>query len=578
MYVTKVPNRGSPPAVLLRESYREGGKNKNRTLKNLSGWPEEKVEALSRVLKGLPPKISLETAFEIIRSLPHGHVAAVLGTLRSLGIEELIDPEPSRNRSLATAMIAARVIEPSSKLGTARGLRAATCSSSLGEVCSVDRCDEDDLYAAMDWLIERQEGIERGLARRHLQASTLVLYDVSSAAFEGKTCPLGAIGHARDGVKGRRQIVYGLMTTTEGIPVGIEVFKGNTADPATLSGQIRKLKDQFGLTHVVLTGDRGMITKARIREELEPAGLDWVTALRAPALKMLLRGGPIQLSFFDEHDMAEVTHPDYPGERFIVCKNPEVGEDRRRTRQELLAATERDLQAIVVATRRARRPLRGRDRIAVRASRALGRYKVGKHFEIEVQDDSFSYRRKEAKITEEAALDGLYVVRTRVPQAVLSTEQVVSVYKRLDAVERAFRAFNSELDVRPIHHRREDRVRAHLLTCMLAYYVRWHMADRLASMLFKDDDRQAAEAKRSSPVAPAARSDSALSKARRKRNQSGEPVHSFTTLLKDLSTIVVNRVQVVGADSGSFQVVTTPTHTQRKAFELLQVSPRFGYD
>jgi hypothetical protein len=578
MYIARIPNRGSPPAILLRESYREDGKVRTRTIANLSHWPAKKLEAFERSLKGLPAAGRLEGAFEVTRSLPHGHVAAVLGTIRSLGLEELIEAEPSRKRDLVTAMIAGRVIEPSSKLGMTRGLRTATCSSSLGEVCSVDRCDEDDLYDAMDWLIGHQMKIEQGLAKRHLTANTLVLYDVSSAAFEGKTCPLGAIGHARDGVKGRRQIVYGLLTTTEGIPVAIEVFKGNTADPDTLSSQIKKLKERFDLSHVVVAGDRGMITKARIREELEPAGLDWITALRAPALKVLLRSGPIQLSFFDEHDMAEISHPDYPGERFIVCKNPRVGEDRRRTRDELLAATERALDEVVAATRRVSRPLRGRERIAVRVSKALGKYKVGKHFEIELQEDSFSYRRNEAKIAEEAALDGFYVVRTRVPQSVLSAGEAVSVYKRLDAVERAFRAFNSDLDVRPIHHRLETRVKAHLLLCMLAYYVMWHMADRLAPMLFKDDDREAAQGKRSSPVAPAERSDSALSKARKKHDQAGQPVHSFRTLLKDLSTVVVNRIQPIEQGLGSFRVFTTPTDLQRKAFELLQVSLRTGYD
>jgi hypothetical protein len=577
MHVERVPNRGSRPAFLLRESYRQDGKVKKRTFGNISHLPTEQIDGIRRVLKGLPPTTGLEEAFEVTRSLPHGHAAAVLGTLRSLGLEELVDEQPSRRRNLVTAMIVARVIEPASKLATGRELRAATCSSSLGEVCGVDRCDEDDLYDAMDWLVERQEAIERGLAERHLEASTLVLYDVSSAAFEGKTCPLGAIGHARDGVKGRRQIVYGLLTTTEGIPVAIEVFKGNTADPVTLSPQIQKLKGQFGLSHVVLAGDRGMITKARIQKELEPAGLDWITALRAPALKVLLRSGPIQLSFFDDHDMAEISHPEYPGERFIVCKNPHVGADRRRTREELLAATERDLRAIVAATNRPRRPLRGRDHIAVRASRALARHKVGKHFEINVQEDSFSFTRNEAKIAEEAALDGFYVIRTNVPQAVLSTEAAVSTYKRLDAVERAFRAFNSDLDVRPIHHRLEDRVKAHLLICMLAYYVMWHMANRLAPILFKDHDRQAAEAKRSSPVASAERSDSALSKARTKRSQAGEPVHSFTTLMKDLATIVVNRIQPAGVGSASFQIITRPTDSQRTAFELLGVSPHLGY-
>jgi len=576
MYVDEVPNRNSPPAFLLRESYREDGTVRKRTVGNISHLPREQIDGIRRVLKGLPAGPGLQGAFEISRSLPHGHVAAALGTLRSLGLEELIDPVPSRNRNLATAMITARVIEPGSKLATARGLRAATRSSSLGEVCSVDRCDEDDLYDAMDWLLERQDAIEQGLARRHLGASTLVLYDVSSAAFEGKTCPLGAIGHARDGVKGRKQIVYGLLTTTEGIPVGIEAFAGNTGDPTTVAPQVRKLKERFGLSHVVVVGDRGMITKARIREDLEPAGLDWITALRAPTVQTLLAAGPIQLSFFDDHDLVEITdHPDYPGERFMICKNPNVGHDRWRKRNELLAATERDLQKVVEATRRGRQPLRGKDCIGMRVGRVLGRRGMGKHFEIEIQEDSFSYRRRETHIAEEAALDGLYVIRTRVPREVLSAEAVVSTYKRLDAVERAFRAFNSDLDIRPIHHRRDDRVKAHLLLCMLAYYVMWHMANRLAPVLFKDHDQDAARAGRSSPVAPAVRSDAALRKARRKRTEDGDPVHSFATLLKDLSTVVVNRI--APASGVTFDVITTPTDLQHRAFQLLGVPAGLGY-
>lgn len=576
MYITRVPNRNSPPAVLLRESYREGSKTKNRTLANLSRWPDEKVEALSRVLKGLPPAVSLETAFEITRSRSHGHVAAVLGTVRSLGVDKILDASSSRKRDLVTAMIVARVMEPAPKLATARGLRTATRTSSLGEVLSVSGCEEDDLYEAMDWLLERQEAIERRLARRHLKDGTLVLYDVSSAAFEGSSCPLGAIGHARDGVKGRRQIVYGLLTTTDGVPVAIETFAGNTADPATLSVQVEKLKKRFRLSHVALVGDRGMITKARITKELAPAGLDWITALRAPAISVLAKSGAIQLSLFDDRDLAEISHPDYEGERLVVCRNPNMTDERRRKREALLTSTERALDRIMAATRRERRRLHGAAAIGLRVGRVLNRYKVGKHFRIEIGEDTLSYQRNDERIAEEAALDGLYVLRTSIPREDLAAPEVVSLYKRLENVERVFRGFNSDLDVRPIHHRRGDRVRAHLLLCMLGYYVMWHMAERLAPILFRDHDRGAADRVRSSPVASAVRSTAALAKASRKRTEMGEPVHSFSTLLKDLATIVLNDVQPVNPEAQPFQVITKPTELQHRAFQLLAVSPRTG--
>ncbi len=379
MYITRVPNRNSPPAVLLRESYRGGGKVKNRTVANLSSWPEAKVEALARALKGLPPA-GLESTFEIARSLPHGHVAAVLGTMRGLGLEELTDSGPSRQRDLVAAMITAAVIGGSSKLATARGLRAETAASSLGEVLGLGPCDEDDLYAAMDWLGPRQETIEDALAARHLSRGTLVLYDVSSAAFEGRTCPLGEIGHARDGVRGRLQIVYGVLTTAEGIPVAVEVFKGNTGDPSTLASQVAKLKERFSLAHVAVVGDRGMITKARIREDLKPAELDWVTALRGPAIRALVTEGAIQPTLFDETDMAEITSPDYPRERLIACYNPFLEAERARKRGELLAATEAELEKIAAATRRVRRPLRGKDDIALAVGKVINKKKVAKHF------------------------------------------------------------------------------------------------------------------------------------------------------------------------------------------------------
>jgi hypothetical protein len=576
MYVAKVPNRGSPPAVLLRESYREAGKVKNRTLANLSSWPDAKVDALSRVLKGQPAPGALEGTFEISRSLPHGHVAAVLGTLRDLGLEELIDPGPSRHRDLVTAMAVAQVTGPDSKLAIARGLRDETAASSLGEILHLGGCDEDDLYAAMDWLAGRQERIENALAARHLAGGTLVLYDVSSAAFEGRTCPLGAIGHPKDGVRGRLQIVYGLLTSKDGIPVAIEVFKGNTGDPATVASQVGKVKDRFAITRVVLVGDRGMLTAARLREDVGPADLDWITALRAPQVKALVRDGALQLSLFDETDLAEITHPDYPGERLVACKNPFLEAERARKRESLLAATEADLAKIAAACARARRPLRGKDTIALRADRVLRRRKVAKHFTIQITGDSFSYARDQDSITSEAALDGIYVLRTSVGADDLDSSEIVSSYKALANVERAFRAFNTDLDIRPIRHRTEQRVRAHVFLRMLSYYITWHMHARLAPMLFTDDDKATAQATRPSPVAPAARSPRALAKAAAKHTAGDLPVHSLQTLLRDLATICLNQIQPADPALPGFRLVTTPTSLQRQALDLLGVSYRLG--
>jgi Transposase DDE domain len=577
MYVVKVPNRESPPAILLRESYREAGKVKNRTLANLSSWPEAKVDALTRVLKGQPPPAAdLAGAFEITRSLPHGHVAAVLGTARALGLEELIDPAPSRHRDLVTAMAVAQVIAPASKLAIARGLREETAGTSLGEVLHLGSCDEDDLYAAMDYLHDRQERIQDALAAKHLAGGTLVLYDVSSAAFEGRTCPLGAIGHPKDGVRGRLQIVYGLLTSKDGIPVAIEVFKGNTGDPATVASQVGKLKDRFGITKVVLVGDRGMLTAARLREDVRPANLDWITALRAPQVKALVRDGDLQLTLFDTQDLAEITSPDFPGERLVACKNPFGEAERARKRESLLAATEADLEKIAAACARARRPLRGTDKIAVRADRVLKRRKVAKHFIVQITDDSITYARDQDSIAAEAKLDGIYVVRTSVGATDLDSGEVVSSYKALAQVERAFRALNTDLDIRPIRHRTEDRVRAHVFLRMLSYYICWHMQARLAPVLFTDDDKPAAQAARTSPVAPAIRSPRARAKAATKQTPGDLPVHSLATLLADLGTICLNTIAPADPALPGFRLVTTPTALQRQAFGLLGVSHRLG--
>jgi len=576
MYIAKVPNRGSAPAILLRESYREGGKVKNRTLANLSRWPQAKVDALSAVLKGNLAKGSFQDSFSITRSLPHGHVAAVLGTLRSLGLEELIDPVPSRNRNLITAMIVAQVIDPSSKLACARGLRSDTASSSLGEVLSLTNANSNDLYEAMDWLLPRQGDIEDALAKQHLEGGTLVLYDVSSAAFEGRTCPLGAIGHPKDGVRGRLQIIYGLLTSKEGVPLSIEVFAGNTGDPATVASQVEKICQRFNISHIALVGDRGMLTNARLKDDVIPAQLDYITALRAPAIKALAEEGAIQLSLFDNQDLFSITHPDYPGERLVACKNPLLAIERSRKRIELLAATGAELEKIRCATIRQSRPLRGKDKIALRVGKVMNHYRVAKHFAIEITEDSLTFTKKEDQIAAEAALDGIYVLRTSLGEENFTTKEVVSSYKALAQVERVFRSFNTDIDIRPIRHRSTERVRTHVFLRMLSYYVSFHMEQKLAPILFRDDDKTSAEAKRTSPVAPAMRSERALDKIHTKRTENGEPVHSFQSLMRDLATICANKVQPSTSDL-AFTVITTPTTLQHRALDLLGVSHRLGY-
>ena len=500
----------------------------------------------------------------------------MLGTARALGLEELIDPEPSRQRDLVTAMMVAQVIAPDSKLAIARGLQAGTAASSLGEVLRLGGCDEDDLYAAMDWLAARQDKIEDALAARHLAGGTLVLYDVSSAASEGRTCPLGAIGHPKDGVRGRLQIVYGLLTCKEGVPVAIEVFAGQHRRPGDGRRQVAKVKDRFGLARVVLVGDRGMLTAARLREDVRPAGLDWITALRAPQVKALVRDGALQLELFDEADLAEISSPDYPGERLVACKNPFLEAERARKRESLLAATEADLAKIAAAGSRDRaaaaRP--GQDRGARRPGAAppQGRQAL----QDRITDDHFSYARNTGSISAEAALDGIYVLRTTVDPSGLDSGEVVASYKALAQVERAFRAFNTDLDIRPIRHRTATRVRAHVFLRMLSYYLTWHLHDRLAPLLFTDDDKPAAHAARTSPVAPAARSPRALAKAAAKHTSSGLPVHSFTSLLADLATICLNQIQPADPALPAFHLVTTPTPLQRHALDLLGVSHRLG--
>jgi transposase len=570
MYIEAVPNRNSPPAILLRESFRHEGKVRKRTLCNLSGWAPAHVEGLRGVLKGgtvIPPG---QDAFTVSRSLPHGHVAAVLGTARKIGLDRILGPEGNRCRDLVLAMLAGRILDPVSKLATARTLSPATASSSLSEALGLGEVNDAELYAALDWLLERQTAIETALARRHLQNGTLVLYDVSSSYMEGRCCPLAKRGYNRDGKKGMLQIVYGLLCAPDGCPVAIEVFDGNTGDPTTLATQIEKLKQRFGLSHVVLAGDRGMITEARISEDVKSTGLDWITALRAPAIKDLLSSGTLQLTLFDQRDMASITAPDYPGERLVVCRNPDLAAERSRKREELLGATEKELARIKTAVERKRNPLRGTAEIALAVGAVLNTYKMKKHFDLTITDDAFSYARKTAEIAAEAATDGLYVVRTSLPETTLSDADTVRSYKSLARVERAFRCIKTvDLNVRPVYHWLEGRVRAHVFLCMLAYYLEWHMRQCLAPMLFDDTDKDRAEALRSSVVAQAQRSKAAVKKQMTGVTPDGLPVHSFRTLLADLATLARNTIITAINPLYPLTVVTRPTPVQQKAFDLL---------
>jgi hypothetical protein len=574
MYIERVPNRGSRPAVLLREGWREGRSVRKRTLANLSDWPAERVEALRAVLRGARVAEPLSDAFDIVRSRPHGHVAAVLGTMRRIGLEVLLERRDSEERSLCAAMIAARLLNPSSKLATARGLDPETLESTLGALLGVQDADEDDLYLAMDWLLPRQAHIEQQLAKRHLGEGALVLYDMTSTYFEGRCCPLGKLGYPRDGNKGKLQIGVGLLCSVEGCPVAVEVFEGNIGDPKTLAAQLRKLRERFMLSRVVLVGDRGMITQARINEELRGVeGIDWITALRAPAIRALVEGGSLQLSLFDQRDLGEIQDPRYPQERLVVCKNPLLAEERARKREDLLRATERDLAKVAAATARKKTRLRGKEKIGLRVGKVLGRFKMGKHFVLSFAEDSFRYDRDTASIAQEAALDGVYVLRTSVAADQLSTPDVVRSYKQLATVERAFRSLKTvDLNIRPIYHYKANRVRAHVLLCMLAYYVEWHMRRALATMLFDDDDKAQAAATRPSPVAPAVRSERALRKAANKRTDDDLAVHSFQSLLRDLATITNNRIQPRIDGAEPFDRITIPTPLQQRALQLLDVS------
>src|SRR5919197_672529 len=501
MYIESVPNRNSPPAVLLRESYREGGRTRKRTLANLSKWPPALVEGLRTLLKGGTVQAPGATAgmLTLHRALPHGHVAAVLGLARQLDLPRLLlgrgGPAAARSRDLVLAMLVQRIIAPGSKLATVRAVAPETASSSLGAVLGLGTVEEREIYAALDWLGQQQARIERALAQRHLADGTLVLYDVSSSYLEGRCCELARFGYSRDRRPDRLQIVYGLLCDRDGRPLAIEVFEGDAGDPSTLAAQIEKLKQRFRLQHVVLVGDRGMLTAARLREDLRPAGLDWITSLRAPQIQALVDAGPLQLSLFDER---------YPAERLIVCRNPLLADERRRKREALLAATERELSRVAAAIRRRHGALRGEGAIGLAVGGVIGRHKMAKHFALTITGDSFAYRRKPESIAAEARLDGIYVVRTSVPAAAMSATDAVRSYKALAHVEQAFRTLKSvDLQIRPVYHWLEPRVRAHVFLCMLAYYVEWHLRQAWAPILFDDHDRAAAERERASPVAAA---------------------------------------------------------------------------
>jgi len=582
MHIEVVPNRGSKPAVLLRESYRDGKKVRKRTLGNISQLPMDQVAAIRRILKG-EKLVAVDEAFEVVGSRLHGHVDAVLRAIKRLGLEGLLASRPCRERNLIVAMVVARILEPGSKLATTRSWHTTT----LPHLLDVADADEDDLYDAMDWLLEHQARIEKKLAAQHLKAGGLMLYDLSSSYFEGSSCPLAALGHNRDGKKGKLQVNYGLLTDARGCPVTVSVFEGNTSDGNTLMPQVQKVRDDFGIEQLVLVGDRGMISQKLISEHLSKLeGVDWLTALKGATIRKLVEEKHLQLGLFDEQRLFEFTCDEYPGERFVACRNPELAKLRAHKRQSLLEATSRALQKVRATVERAKRQRAnaktkaareradktlGKDNIGVRTGKALNQYKVGKHFVLDIRDDAFNFHIDEAKVAAEASLDGVYVVRTSVSRDRLSTDDTVRSYKSLCQVERAFRSLKTvDLKVRPIHHRLESRVRAHIFLCMLAYYVEWHLREAWRPLLFDDEDQAAKKTR--DPVAPAQRSAAAKRKARTKRLDDGTKVHSFQTLLQSLSTIVRNECRVPGApdDEPTFRIVTTPNPQQQRAYELLE--------
>ena len=574
MYIATIPNRNFPPAVLLRESYREGGRVKNRTLANLSKLPAHIIEALRRMLKG-QRLVAPEEVFEIERTLPHGHVAAVLGMLRKLKLPGIISSRANRLRDLVVSMIVSRVIHPMSKLATALGLKRETAFSSLGELLGLEEVEDREMYRAMDWLLGRKEWIESKLAERHLRQGEPVLYDVTAVYFEGRKCKLAKLMNDGKGKKNKLQIGIGLLTNREGCPVGVQVFPGNLGDPSTLKSQLQKLRQQFGLKKIILVADRGTLTEARIEAELRfDEDLDWITALRAPAIEELIEQKRFAPELFDDWGIAEIHSEDYPAERLIVCKNPILAQDSKK-RQELLQATEAELGKVKEATEREKWRLKGADKIGLRVGKVRNRFKMAKHFILDISDESLQYRRNEEKIKAESLLDGFYIVRTSVKVNKMGAEEVVKAYKSLSWVERAFRSLKTiDLKVRPVFHWLETRVRAHVFVCMMGYYVEWHMRRVLAPLLYDDEDKHRGEARRKSVVAPAVRSDGAKRKAATKRTEEDEPVHSFRTLFHDLATLAKNRVNTKLAPGPSFPMYTNATPFHEKVFKLLGFSYR----
>ncbi|WP_430015967.1 IS1634 family transposase [Microcystis aeruginosa] len=573
MYIEKVPNRNSPPAVLLRESYREGEQVKKRTLANLSKLPDDIIDNLKLALKGATLSMTegIPNHFEVIRSLPHGHVMAILETIKKLGLDKIISEKYSRIRNLVVAMIVARIINPKSKLATARGFNSETCSQSLGQLLDLEKADEDELYNALDWLLEKQEKIEKYLAIKHLESGTLVLYDVTSTYLEGNGCELGKYGYNRDKKKGKTQIVFGLLCSAKGCPIAVEVFEGNTSDGATLSGQIEKVRKGWGIENVVWVSDRGILTNSKIKELVKPLeGLDYITGLTKPQIRKLAEVEVIQLGLFDQVNLVEFESEDYPDERLIACRNPLIAQKNQQQREALLEATEKELDLIVQATQREKRALKGQDKIALRVGKILNQFKVNKYYNLEITEEGFSYQRKLELIAQETALDGVYVLRTSLESTLMDAATTVKAYKSLSQVEEAFRCYKSiDLKVRPIYHYKGDRVKAHIFLCMLAYYVEWHLKQCLAPLLFENEEIDDG----SLNVIKASRSESVQSKERKKRNQENFPVHSFRTLLEDLGTICLNTVEcTIREGSYRFSKITRPTQLQQKALDLLGVS------
>lgn len=555
--------------TLLRRTYREDGKVKHETLGNISHLPDDAIEMIRQRLNGeLPP----QGPWEIQRNIPHGHVALVLGVLRDIGLDSLISSKPCRELDVCLAMIVSRIISPGSKLACSRSLKPETATHSIGLELGLDNLNDNELYQALDWLLKRQNRIENKIAKKHLQDGMLLLYDLSGSYYTGEVGGLIQYGYSRDQKSGHPQVVYGLLCNAQGCPISIEVFSGNTSDATTLGSQIEKVRKRFGIKRVVMVGDRGMITSKRIDEEMRGvAGLDWISALRNDAIKKLAKQAAFDASLFDEKDLGEIISEDYPGERLVVCRNPLLAEKRQHTREALLEKTESALEEISAATRRKTRPLKGMDKIGIRVGRTLQKHGMGKHFITTITEDEFTYQRDESKIEAEAALDGIYIVRTSLDSEAMGADEVVLAYKNLARVERGFRCMkNIDLKVRPIYHRLDDRIKSHIFLCMLSYYVEWHLRTRIKPVLFEDQDRESVESKRASVVAPAPRSHAAHAKEATKRTGDNWPVHSFQTLLQDMGTLCHNEVSVAGSDPGTdtFMIKTKPTEFQNHVLNL----------